>query len=106
MTYTEALLLGNPIFVLGDLNCNLFSAGLESWALCNTCNELNLVQIIKCPTRVTANSESLNDVILVSTHSLVKSSGVIQISISDHYPVYMVMKLTTVLLNHHLATSY
>lgn len=94
-TYTKALLLGNSIFVLGDLNCNLLSDGPERRALHNTCNELNLVQIIESPTRVTVNSESLIDVILVSTPSLVKSSGVMQTSISDHYPVYVVLKLNT-----------
>ncbi len=38
-------------------------------------------------------SESLIDVILVSDLTLTKSSGVIKSLISDHYPVFVYLKL-------------
>ena len=38
-------------------------------------------------------SESLIDVILVSNLTLTKSSGVIKPLISDHYPVFVFLKL-------------
>ena len=40
------------------------------------CSELNLTQIIDKPTRVTAESESLIDIIMVSSPVLIKECGV------------------------------
>ena len=74
----------------------MLNTSIESLALNNVCDKLNLDQIIKSPTRVALTSESLIDVILVSAPSLVKSTGVINTSISDHYPVFMIMKLNIV----------
>ena len=54
---------------------------------------MNLQQIIKSPTRITDSSRSLIDVILVSSPTLVKTSGVMNKSISDHLPVFMILKL-------------
>ena len=42
---------------------------------------------------MTENSRSLLDVILVSDPVLVKSSGVLEITISDHFLVYVVINL-------------
>ena len=58
--------------------------GQERRALTNFSTELNLTQIIKTPTRITATSQALIDVILVSSTALVLESGVINSSISHH----------------------
>ncbi|CAB4010014.1 Hypothetical predicted protein [Paramuricea clavata] len=67
--------------------------GQERRAPTNFSTELNLTQIIKTPTRITATSQTLIDVILVSSTALVLESGVINTSISDHLPVYVLLKL-------------
>ena len=56
-------------------------------------SEVNLKQIITTPTRITDTCESLIDVILVSFPNFVRMSGVINTPISDHLPVYAVLKL-------------
>lgn len=91
--YVQALTLNKQILVLGDLNCNMLENGQEWRALTNVSTELNLTQIIKTPTRITATSQTLIDVILVSSTTLVLESGVINTSISDHLPVYVLLKL-------------
>ena len=64
-TYMQALTLNKPIAILGDLNCDLRKACAESRALNNLSSEMNLQQTIKHPTRITATTKSLLDVILV-----------------------------------------
>ncbi|CAB4040401.1 Hypothetical predicted protein [Paramuricea clavata] len=91
--YVQALTLNKQILVLGDLNCNMLENGQERRALTNFSTELNLTQIIKTSTRITATSQTLIDVILVSSTALVLESGVINTSISDHLPVYVLLKL-------------
>ena len=50
-------------------------------------------QLTTEPTRVTATSETLIDVIMISNSALVIDSGVIETHISDHYLVYVVLNL-------------
>ena len=64
-TYMQALTLNKPIVMLGDLNCDLRKACAESRALNNFSSEMNLQQLIKHPTRITATTKFLLDVILV-----------------------------------------
>ena len=59
---------------------------------------------MESPTRVTATSESLMDAILVSDSSLTKSSGVIKTLISDHYLVFISLKLKMEKLREQSAT--
>lgn len=91
--YVQALTMNKPIFVLGDLNCNMLKDGPDHRALADISTELNLTQVIKTPTRITDTSQSLIDVILVSSTALVLESGVLNTSISDHLPVYVSLKL-------------
>ena len=58
-------------------------------------------QLIKEPTRFMATAESLLDVILVSDPSSVRKSGVINNPISDHLPVYIVLKLKSPKISPH-----
>ena len=51
--------------------------------------QITIPQAIDKPTRVTENSRSLVDVIMVSDPVLVKSSGVLEITISDNFLVYV-----------------
>lgn len=83
-----------PIYILGDLNCNLLnSEGQDSRALINFCHSYNLSQLIKTPTRVTESSKSLLDVILTSNVKQLQKAFVMQRSISDHDLVYVTLGL-------------
>ena len=91
--YVRALSMNKPIFILGDLNCNLLKDCPEKRAITDLCNDLNLKQIIKEPTGITDTSQTLIDVILVSTEAVVLESGVLDSTISDHFPIYVSTKL-------------
>ena len=91
--YTQALSLNKDIVLLGDLNCDLLSDNPKSKALRSFCAAANATQLIKDPTRVTKSSSSLIDVILVSKPDLVKSSGVMDLTMSDHFLVFAVLNL-------------
>ena len=90
----SAMSLSKPIYILGDLNCNLLkSSDPASQTLLNFCTSFNLTQMIAEPTRVTKSSATLIDVILASNKNLVRAAKVIPVSISDHDLVYAVLKL-------------
>ena len=93
--YSQALILGKPLIITGDLNCNLLEPGCpEAVALLDFCKSVNLTQLIKEPTRMTETSSTLLDVIITPTNTnLVESSGVLPCHISDHYLVYATLKL-------------
>ena len=59
--------MNKPIFVLGDMNCNILKSGPDHKAIADVSSELNLSQIIKFPTRITDTCQSLIDIILVSS---------------------------------------
>ena len=89
-----ALLYNKPVYILGDLNCNLLDLNTpESQALIKFCQTFNLSQVVTKPTRLTDKSESLLDVILVSNANQVLESDVLISSISDHDLVYMKLRL-------------
>ena len=83
--YVRALSMNKPIFILGDMNCKLLKNCPEKRAITDLCNELNLKQLIKEPTRITDTSQSLIDVILVSPETVVLESGVLDSAISNHF---------------------
>ena len=94
--FIEALLLGKKIIILGDLNCNLLNpTSYEAKVLLDTCSELHLTQLIKDPTRITPQTSSLLDIIMISSSSKVKKSGVRDVGISDHSMIYCILKLRT-----------
>ena len=100
--------MNQPIFVLGDLNCNMLHDGPDRKALVEVSTELNLQQIIKNPTRITDTTQSLIDVILVSNTASVLESGVLNSAISDHLPVYVILKVKVPKIppNYITARSY
>ena len=91
----EALVLNKSIVILGDLNCDgLKNNCVEYKTMDRFLNEMNLTQLIKSPTRITDSTQSLLDVILVSSKSIVYRSGVLLTSISDHLLVYAELKIS------------
>ena len=86
--------LNFPIYILGDLNCNLLNGdSRDARALVDFYRSYNLSQLIDAPTRITESSKSLLDVILASHANQVQKAEVIQSSISDHDLVYVLLCL-------------
>ena len=87
--YIQALSLNRDIVVTGDLNCDLLSENLKGDALRSFCAIVNVTQLIYKPTRVTETSRSLLDIIMVSDPALAKVSGVLEVTIRDHFLVFV-----------------
>ena len=69
----SALSFNLPVYILGDLNCNLLCLqDPAAQALMKFCSFFNLSQVINCPTRITESTETLIDIALVSNADLVK----------------------------------
>ena len=56
-------------------------------------NSFGYKNVISGPTRITANSKSLIDLIITSDKAKIKLSGQVDFGISDHHLVYCVFKL-------------
>jgi len=94
LVYIQALTMNKPIIILGDINCNtIYSTCHEYAALDEFKSEANLQQLIKQPTRITATTESLLDIIVVSDPSSVPRRGTIINPISDHLLVFVELEL-------------
>ena len=80
------------VILLGDLNCDYLNDSLgQTKRLLEFLAANELEQIIKEPTRVTCDTRSLIDLLVKSTPSLFRSSGVLSTTISDHYPIFGLM---------------
>ncbi|XP_068737945.1 uncharacterized protein [Montipora capricornis] len=91
--YTQALVYGLPILVVGDLNCDLLVNSSNSRTLNNLGTSLNMKQLITQPTRVTEISKTLIDVIFTSNPAIIVDSGIVETHFSDHYLVFAVLNL-------------
>ena len=90
----SACLLNKPIYILGDMNCNLLQPDLlDSQALTNFIRAYNLTQIVTQPTRTTDSTETLIDVILVSNAKQIIEAKVLSSSISDHDLAYVTLRM-------------
>ena len=65
----------------------------EGRALLSFFTDVNATQLIDKPTRVTATSRTLIDIITVSNPGLMRRSDVQELTISDHYLVYASLDL-------------
>ena len=91
--YVQALSQNKAIVLTGDANCDLLSENPKGDALWSFCASINAHQLIDKPTRVTVTSRSLLDVVMVSNKAIAKASGVLELTISDHYLVYVVLDM-------------
>ena len=91
--YIKALSLNKEIVVTGDVNCDLLVKNPKGDALLSFCASVNATQLIDKPTRVTKSSRSLLDVLIVSNPNQVKTKGVLELTISDHYLVHATLDL-------------
>ena len=77
-----------------DLNCNLLNLqDHRSLAVMNFCSIFNLTKVIKQPTRITGTSETLIDVILALSTSLIREAKVVPAPFSDRDLVFISLGL-------------
>lgn len=92
-TYVKALSRNKDIVLTGDANCDLLLKTPKDDALRSFCTSVNARQLIDRPTRVTLTSRSLLDIVMVSNKDIVKPRGDLDLTISDHYLVYIVLDM-------------
>lgn len=92
------------ITVLGDFNINAYKSKptLDYKALSALCNEHNLNQLIDVPTRYKFPNYSIIDLIL-SDSGIVSHHGTINCNLSDHLPIFLVIKKAKV---HYIKTVF
>lgn len=78
--------------VIGDLNIDFLK---KTSASCRKARDmgraLNLMQVIQEATRITKSTSALIDVCFINIRHIAKS-GIIEWSVSDHYPIYLIKK--------------
>ena len=90
------------VIIVGDLNCDCLNLTLrQTKRLLEFIMANQLEQLIKQPSRVTPTTSTLIDVLITSTPHLFSEAGVINIVLSDHYPIYGVMQDPVTRLNKH-----
>ena len=82
------------IIILGDFNVNMFADDADTRKLLKFGQVNEVEQLIKKPTRCTVNTTSLID-LLYSNVTHVYASGVLDLFLSDHMPIYMIKKMDT-----------
>ena len=84
--------ISRNVTLIGDFNCNVSSKNPLSDKIKSLCVDLQLQQLIDAPTRVTNNSSTCIDLILLPQEKTDFQSGVISIGISDHSLIYVNLK--------------
>lgn len=82
------------LYILGDVNCNLWpepNAHISSF-LTNIFDTYGLSQLIREPTRVSSDSNTLIDLCITNSPEKVTKSGVIHLGISDHSLIFLTRK--------------
>ena len=84
-----------PVLIAGDMNINFMSyEGTKCRKYLNMIDQFNLGQIVKTPTRITQNTSSLIDHILISHLSLIRFTEVLPChGISDQDGLYALMNV-------------
>ena len=87
-----SVLNNNPI-IMGDFNINYFDNNNKINSKVKTIeNLLSVKQIILQPNRVTPNSSTIIDHIYLNDHVEPIFSGILKVTVSDHYAVSVVLK--------------
>ena len=90
------ILIGMEIIVHGDFNTNVSKSANNNLvkSLNNFCSMFDMYQLIDKPTRVSASTESIIDLVLVSDKCKITQSGVIICGLSDHMITYCTRKVS------------
>ena len=110
----EPLNRSHEIILLGDFNVCLLQNNNNSNVLKNTMQSNNLFPVILSPTRVATiekpngdyeTTEKLIDNIFLNTQNS-SNSGLIEISISDHYPIFLSLHNRNVSFSENTTIKY
>ena len=86
--------MNSEITVVGDLNINYNTRNTSPFKLLKEIErDFGLKQLITKPTRITPTSSTPIDLILTDSNNIM-SSGVLDICISDHLPIFYIRKKT------------
>lgn len=99
---------GNKLLILGDLNIDLLtnSDTKSVRELKALQHETSLEQLIKQRTRVTHSTQSLIDHMYTSIpNDLIADSGVLDNSVSDHFPIFCLIKKPKIVIERVLFIS-
>lgn len=87
------------LLIMGDFNWTFRDKTGRGYKLTRSImQELDLQQCIKVPTRLSKENNTIIDLILTNIHNLYKS-GCIDNTVSDHYPIFAIIKGNTELRN-------
>lgn len=93
-TIGNCLLVGDRVIIMGDMNIDLLK-DVDPFVVQynNLIADLSLSQLITEPTRVTENTQTLIDHLLVSDEEIVVKCGVVDVhsDVSDHDMIYCVL---------------
>lgn len=78
------------LVVVGDLNID-YTSKKAAKELISIEREFHIKQLITSPTRITQKTETLLDHIYTNSDKIIKS-GVLPLNLSDHYPVFLILK--------------
>ena len=92
----RAVLEKIPVFLMGDLNCDMLNPSSNALRLERVMSEYGLLQMINCPTRITDNSASLIDLFFTSDSGLVGDVGCEEFGLSDHGMIFGVLDIKVV----------
>ena len=90
---------GNNILILGDLNSDLLFGGKTpedtylGRKLLKVLISFNMKNIVNKPTRITADTSTIIDLIITSAESKIKLHDYYYTGISDHHIVYAILNL-------------
>ena len=79
--FKEILLKNKPVFVLGDMNDDLFCSNAKLWNIMKMCK---LDQLITNPTRITPTSKSLLDIVATNNVNMIITTSVEPRPVADH----------------------
>ena len=81
--------------ILGDFNCNVLEINEtpHTSKLTSLYDEYQYTQLIKQPTRITSNTQTLIYHLATTASRRIQSSGVCHLSISDHCLIYAVRRM-------------
>lgn len=98
----EILISSDNVFCLGDFNLNYLNKSTVEFKYLETLLEsFSLTQIIKKPTRVTQESSTLIDYILVNKPNIILRSNVVNMAqFSDHHLIYCLVDMPVVRNNN------
>ena len=88
----KVLDISDNVLIVGDLNCNMLNDNPLSKKIDMLCENLQLIQNISKPTRVTPHSKTLIDLIFTSKNIGTMQAGVQTLGLSDHSLIYIVLK--------------